>query len=350
MKKELRIEDLISKNLVSKLKGAGMFKGEIFNVENLTRADRYYLDIALDGQQISYITADRFERFKNEETGEYDFWCEDLRRRFAIKTRPGRVIQHIYGSELMYSEQRKLRYMLFDSSNHEVMLVTGNDIAKYYNEDTYEERRGDLGSSCMRYCPSSFFEIYKKYCKMAVVMNKHTGKISARAVIFENCKSGTGYPSRDLMCRIYATDDIFYDMLKSWAIDNEIWVFNGGYSARDFITGHDEYFGIDEWKPYFVTESYLQDEMAFIPYLDNFEYCVESSDGTYSISPSKYYPDGDDYERYSGNHDTDGGYGYGSNYDYCDGCSFPCEDCWKDQHGGWDGDSYDYDDDDGYWD
>lgn len=355
----MKIENLISSRLTEKLVECGLFKKEIFTTEKLDTADRLYLDISTCGQQISYITKDRLSRFIQEDCATPDYWDEELRRKFAIKTRPGRVVQHIFGSELPYSDQRKLKRMLFDDSNYEVVVVTGDDIPKYYNRDNYEERRGELGSSCMSGCPSSFFMMYKKYCEMAVVMNKTTGKITARAVIFKNCKSGSGKENKDLMCRIYATDDMFYDILKDWGIANGFWIFNGGYSAREFITGHDETYSIDRYKPYFETEEYLQSEQYFIPYLDNFEYCVAYPDvegkKKYIITPHYGFAPCDSYDiiRYDGNHCTQGGDGIGDRYDYCEGCDCVCSDCYKDAHGGWDYDSYDddydYEDDDSEW-
>ncbi|MGL5717070.1 MAG: hypothetical protein ACRCX2_28900 [Paraclostridium sp.] len=353
----MRIEDIISKRLVAKLKECGMLKADIFTPEKMDSANRLYLDISTNGQAISYITKERIERFQTPDGG-LDVWNEDLRKKFAIQTRPGRVIQTIYGTELPYSEQRKLRFMLFDGTDYEVQVVSGTDIAKYYNVDYYEERRGDLGGSCMSRVPSNFFEIYRREARMAVVMKKSTQKICARALIFDNCKSGTGMEDRPLMCRIYSNDDIFYDMIKNWAIDNNIWIFDGGYAARKFITGHDQYFNIDEYKPYFLVNYWVMDDIPFTPYMDNFEYCVKArveGELKYAFSPYYVYPFGGSCINYYNTHDTQGGDTYcGEGQDYCYNCEFPCSECHKNEHGGWDRDNYDdddydYDEDDSDW-
>lgn len=357
----MKIQNIISKRLIEKLKGCGMFKKEIFTFEKMNIADRMFLDISTNGQSISYITKDRMSRFGGEfcdDTQTWiggDVWNEELRRKFAIQTRPGRVIQAIYGSELPYSDQRKLRFMLFDSSDYEVVIVQGDDIAKYYNRNYYEERRGDLGGSCMSGCPSNFFEIYKREAKMAVVMKKSTQKITARALLFDNCSSGSGMENKNLMCRIYSNDDIFYDMIKNWGIDNGYWIFDGGYSARHFITGHDTTFPIDDYKPYFHVDYWVYDDIYFVPYMDNFEYGVKyMADGevAYAFTPCTSYVSRDVISRYN-THDTGGGDTYlGDGTDYCEGCTFPCSECYKDSNGGWDrdyDDDYDYDDEDSDW-
>ncbi|MGL5717112.1 MAG: hypothetical protein ACRCX2_29110 [Paraclostridium sp.] len=338
----MKIKELISERLVAKLKGCGMLRDDIFTPEKMDTANRLYLDISTNGQNISYITKERLDRFEG------DVWNEELRKKFAIQTKVGRVVQAINGSDLSYADQRKLRYMLFDSTDFEVVLVSGTDIAKYYNRDNYMERRGDLGSSCMSGVPSNFFEIYRKYCKMAVVMHKPSQKICARSVIFYGCESGKGMAEKDLMCKIYSIDDIFYDMLKSWGIENGYWIFDGGYSARYFITGHDSRQSISDYEPYFSTDMFLPEDMMFIPYLDNFEYAVLSLDGSSAISPYYTYPFGGSYEDKFGNHDTQGNETYRASYceDYCSGCNHPCSECYKETHGGWDRD----DDDDYYGD
>lgn len=337
--KNLVLNEMISKRLRDKLESVKMLNSDIFSDGCFERADRYYLDISTDGDSISYITRDRFYRFKNEETGTYNFWDKELRRRFAIKTRPGRVIQAIYGDELPYHQQRKLRFMLADLSDYDIVVLEGNDIAKYYNEDMYDEYGGDLCSSCMRYCPSSFFEFYKKYCKMIVVMRKSTEKIVARSIFYPEVMSANGYEPRPMMGRIYSTDDIFYDMLKIYGIARGYYIFKGGYGATEFIIGHDEYMRIDEYKPFFITDLLINDEFAFLPYIDNFKYSLVMKSGATIIAPDrKFHPECDSVARWFGNHDTDGLVGYGSYYDYCEDCSFPCSECHKNNHGGWESD------------
>lgn len=341
---------MISVELTGKLKECGMFKEEIFTVEKMQNADRLYLDISTNGQAISYITKDRLDRFDG------NVWDTELRRKFAIQTKPGRVVQAINGSELPYSDQRKLRFMLFDSSDYEIKLISGVDIAKYYNEDNYEEKRGDLGSSCMRYVPSSFFELYRRECDMVVVMRKSTGKICARSVIFYHCKSANGYSDKTILSKIYAIDDIFYDMIKNWAIGNSYYIFNGGHSASQLITGHDTTIQVSEYKPYFPMDYFVPEELNFYPYIDNFGYSISyENDSRYALAPCHTYNPSGKSDGIWYCQDTAGGDTERCD-DYCDGCQFPCEDCHKERHGGWyrvgyrDEDDYDYDEDDSEWD
>ena len=323
--------NMISVRLREKLEKIGFFNDEIFPDGCFDRADRYYLDISTDGGSISYITKDRLSRF-----GDGNFWDTDLRRKFAIKARPGRVMQTVHGDSLTYAQQRKIRFILSDFTDYEIQVVEKDDIAKYYNEDNYDEHGGDLGSSCMRYCPSSLFEFYKKYCKLIVVMRKSTEKIVARSVFFPEIHSANGYEPVSAMGRIYATDDVFFDMLKTYGIENGYYIFNGGYSATEFIIGEDEYKTLEEYRQYFVTDKLINDEFAFLPYIDNFEYSLKLRSGATIITPDiEYHPDRDEKEFWRGNQDTEGLAGYSYGDDYCEACSFPCKDCWKASHGGW---------------
>lgn len=330
--------NMISKRLRDRLESVGLFNDTIFPEGCFERADRYYLDISTDGDSISYITKDRIPRFESADAGLDNVWNEDLRRKFAIKSRPGKVIQAVYGEELPYHQQRKIRFMLADLSDYQIMVLEGDDIAKYYNEDNYDEYGGDLGSSCMRYCPSSFFEFYKKYCKLIVVMRVSTSRIVARSIFYPEVLSANDYEPRSMMGRIYSTDDVFYDMLKGYGIDNGYYIFNGGYSATEFIIGHDEYMRISEYKPYMVTNGLINEAFPFLPYIDNFEYSLLLDSGATIITPDKdFIPEGESIDIWRGNQDTEGLTGYSYGDDYCEDCSFPCEDCWKAEHGGWNG-------------
>lgn len=341
-----KMGDLISKRLMDKLVSCGINVDELLSVEGMTDNDRYYLDIATDGVTVSYITEARFNNFETSE-GVYDFWNEELRRKYAYKTKPGRVFQCIHGSELSYETQKKLKLMFFDQSNYEVMIVEGNDIAKYYNEDYYAENKGDLGNSCMRHCPSSFFEFYKAECKLVILMHKPSEKIVARAVLYPEVHSY--FECNDTikaLGRIYASDDIYSEIVKNWALENDFFYFNGGYSATKLIGATTEYM-ISDYRPYVITKEYLPHQYSFTPYVDNFEYTIRLTDGRNIIATYDSDYRGEYYE-YESLHNTEGGY-HREEEDYCHCCTFDCNTCWEFERNHWNrDDDCDYEDD-GDW-
>lgn len=324
----------ISTRLMNKLESVGAFDESIFTFEKMHEADRLFLDISTDGSSISYITEDRMERFGAVwyEAGEMwintkDVWDEELRRKFAIKTKPGRVIQKIAGCELSYGIQRRLRAMLFDSSMYEVQIVKGSNIGKYYAEHNYDEYRGDLGSSCMRTVPSSFFMIYKDHCEMAVVINKNTGKITARSLIFNDCFSANKnetYSNITLMSRIYSVDDVFYDMLKDWGLRKGYGIFDGGHSASSILLPDNDLILIDEYMPCFAIEGNPMHEYSSLPYIDNMPYAVCDDDGNWVLTTdSDFIENIYEYEHIQS---TDWTNGY-----VCDSCTMLCVECPKDR-------------------
>lgn len=110
-------------------------------------------------------------------------------------------------------------------------VVSGSDIAKYYNEDSYYEKKGELGKSCMRHTHKrSFFSLYvnnPEVCQMLILRSPDDQeKILGRALLW-NCSiyNKTGWSEKflkegKLMDRIYAIDQasmiyVFTDWAKA---------------------------------------------------------------------------------------------------------------------------------------
>ena len=73
-------------------------------------------------------------------------------------------------------------------TTEEMEIVTGDDIAYWYNGDNYydNEQKGALYHSCMKDKPASFFEIYTKnpeVCSMLII--KKDDKLVARALVWK---------------------------------------------------------------------------------------------------------------------------------------------------------------------
>jgi hypothetical protein len=100
-------------------------------------------------------------------------------------------------------------------------LVSGEDIRKWYYEGNYEERRGQLGNSCMRYrsC-QDYLDIYVKnpdVCQLLILKSEDTeDKIKGRALIWK--LDGGGY----YMDRIYTINDSDRYLFQDYARINKI--------------------------------------------------------------------------------------------------------------------------------
>lgn len=106
-----------------------------------------------------------------------------------------------------------------DLTNFE--LVSGEDIRKWYYENNYEERRGQLGNSCMRYhsC-QSYLDIYVKnpeFCQLLILKSDdNKDKIKGRALVWK-LTSGDYY-----MDRVYTINDSDKLLFQDYARINKI--------------------------------------------------------------------------------------------------------------------------------
>lgn len=96
-------------------------------------------------------------------------------------------------------------------------IVEGPDIKKWYNENTYKNDKGHLGSSCMRFpeC-NSYFDIYVKnpdVCKMLILTDKED-KLMGRALLW------TLMDGKKIMDRIYTNKDSLKNLFEKWGNKN----------------------------------------------------------------------------------------------------------------------------------
>jgi hypothetical protein len=146
-----------------------------------------------------------------------------------------------------------------------MLEVEGDDIVKYYNEDSYSRSNtASLGGSCMRYSScSDYIEFYaRNKVKMAILLDNDELLIG-RAILWE-ADCGT-----KIMDRIYG-NDIVVDKFKSYAIKN-------GYihKARQSYSDNDEWVGPDgEFSKYY---SVTVNNIRKMPYMDTFKYTDDLS-------------------------------------------------------------------------
>ena len=208
-------------------------------------------------------------------------------------------------------------------------ILKGEDIRKYYHHKKYENEKGTLGSSCMRYdrC-QRYLDIYVKnpeQCNLVVLMSdEKDDSICGRAILWTDVKSSKIGPLTDgkrIMDRIYTNrtqdEQLFKDFAKK----------EGFYHKRNQNMSEDEPFISPETgeevslhaKVVLSVERY-----DYYPYMDSFKYFYEghTSSGrqSYLTNSTRF---GYDFELT----DTDGGHSE-SGCDCCGGeTTVECYEC-----------------------
>ena len=111
-------------------------------------------------------------------------------------------------------------------------LVSGEDIAKYYDGDKYYKSTGTLGSSCMRDEGKKIFKIYTENAdkvKLLIYVDSDD-KIHGRALVWKVKKSPC--ESKYFMDRVYTNRDSDINRFKQFA-DTEGWFYKKYISSQD---------------------------------------------------------------------------------------------------------------------
>lgn len=205
-------------------------------------------------------------------------------------------------------------------------ILKGEDIRTYYHKDKYENDKGTLGSSCMRYnrC-QEYLDIYvenPEQCSLVVLMSdEKDDAICGRAILW------TDVEGRRIMDRIYTNrtqdEQLFKDFAKK----------EGFYHKRNQNMSEDEPFISPETGEEETIKTKIElsvNRYDRFPYMDSFKYFYEGNPSYLANSTRFRY----DFELT----DTDGGHSE-SGCDCCDGegrvecfeCngrgSFRCQNC-----------------------
>jgi len=108
-------------------------------------------------------------------------------------------------------------------ANKKFKIVKGENIAMYYNEDTYASESGQLGNSCMRHVDPGYFDIYvhnEKVCKLLIYLNAD-GKLLGRALVWK--LHNPICEAQYFMDRIYTANDSDIIKFKNYA-DEKGWM------------------------------------------------------------------------------------------------------------------------------
>lgn len=162
----------------------------------------------------------------------------------------------------------------------ELVLVKGEDIRKVYLEDNYEDGKGDLNTSCMRYekC-QKYLDLYVEnpdVCSCLVLYNDE-GKVRGRALLQE-LTNGDLY-----MDRIYLANKEYQPIFLNYCEDNAIeYIQNKKDAGEDMVVRLDNY--EFDYYPYMDTFYYLDDAEGCL-YSNN----ATMSSGRYLQSTGGYY-------------------------------------------------------------
>jgi hypothetical protein len=164
-------------------------------------------------------------------------------------------------------------------------LVSGEDIAKYYDGDKYYKSTGTLGSSCMRDEGKKIFKIYTENAdkvKLLIYVDADD-KIHGRALVWKVKKSPC--ESKYFMDRVYTNRDSDINRFKQFA-DTEGWFYKKNISSQDndsvrFVYKGQEIAGEVKLK--------LNGDFRNYPYLDTMCFLSKDKDSLSNLSDKKSY-------------------------------------------------------------
>ena len=207
----------------------------------------------------SYRTTVRLEIEDLKEIATPLVWSPNHRYHSTV----GKVLRKVLGPDTFHERdickfsEEYFNLIVVEDNNHELEIVEGKDITKYYHSDTYApSNHSQLWNSCMRYSNcQSYFRIYEEnpeHCKMAVLFNRYQ-QVVARSIVWY--VEGKKY-----------FDRIYYHNNKANAILLNLLESNGFVNLRK-KSPYGRIDGVDIRIPALHVEELL-DEDANFPYID----------------------------------------------------------------------------------
>jgi len=194
--------------------------------------------------------------------------------RFVKKFIKKEVLQSYHINDSLIEEFVNLFKSYFDNDISKFKIISGPEIKKWYLDYNYFSpngyRCGTIWNSCMRYGDKNrFMDIYAEnpdLVKMLVHIDEKSGKVRARALLWENSvdKDGKSYKVMD---RIYTYYDHEVTSFKQWATENG-YIFKSEQSSKSgrlFITTD----GVKDLKLQIQLQNW---KMSTYPYIDTFKF------------------------------------------------------------------------------
>ena len=241
-------------------------------IDQLINDEARMLSFRPNAFEISYLPKGKQAIYTDNNT-----WGRENRQ----TAKPARIIQKLLNREFKCKEFEDFSNWIKNEMLNagEFVLVSGSDITKYYNEDTYAKVAGTLGNSCMRHpeC-QEYFKVYEDNAKLLIC--RKDDKILGRAVVWE-------LPEGTFMDRVYTC----YDYLENQFIDyaqSQKWY----YRYDNSLLSDDEY---QEWygpnDNYSCATAYdltiqLDEVYQYMPYMDSFRY-YNKEENSINTNPDK---------------------------------------------------------------
>jgi hypothetical protein len=143
-------------------------------------------------------------------------------------------------------------YMDFQTTKKDKFeIVQGEDIRKWYDEDTYEDPEYHLNNSCMRYSRCQrYLSIYVEnpnQVTMVIMKGTDPNKIIGRALIWK-LKDGTYYLDRP-----YTNNDEDLNLFKEWGRSKGYSVYGADYKNKEVVLDKADF----QYYPYMDTFRWL---------------------------------------------------------------------------------------------
>ncbi len=144
-----------------------------------------------------------------------------------ILTSPGRIFIKLFPNSYTeisprFVESFSNSFKAYVNRNKvEVKVVSGNDIKRYYREESYSSGSGSLNKSCMRSSSAqNFLDIYVDNCKMLVAFKG--GRVISRAILWDDvtCLIDGVISKINFMDRVYVSQDSDLSYMTDWAKSN----------------------------------------------------------------------------------------------------------------------------------
>lgn len=167
--------------------------------------------------------------------------------------------------------------LLTDYDPNTFSIVTGADIVKYYNQDSFYKSTGELSNSCMRYTEKNhLIEFYSKNSNVSMIIFKPNGldKIMGRALLW------TTTDGEKIMDRIYTCDSKLISLFHKYAKDNNIINI---YENRTWSLGASKK-DLTKMSPGNWTEEYSKNYTVDLNYIPN---CPDNDIRSFGYSTSR---------------------------------------------------------------
>jgi hypothetical protein len=183
-----------------------------------------YIDITDKDDTISFLPDNKSDKLEYSDSRYLAKGRGEIKiGRFAKSLMTDKVVMKDLKISKVFTDKEYEDFVnLYKSSNvkseNKFELVEGEDILKYYHENSYAYQKGQLGNSCMKkeYC-QDYFGIYvenPKTCNLLVYLNSR-GEVLGRAIVWKVSKAPCD--AEYFMDRIYTSSDSDIIKFKNYA-------------------------------------------------------------------------------------------------------------------------------------